>query len=146
LATHLVLTATGALRARKTGGELFSALLPPPGDECTIENARKLYALMLACHTEQGWREAPIKSVFDLYCKSGFSAQAVALKLQCSKATIINRLGTLRQRTGVSADRLRDYKPFFEQIETSLTDPRARRIRRDDAIYGDPPTADRSGD
>ena len=38
------------------------------------------------------------------------------------------------------------YKPFFEQIETSLTDPRARRIRRDDAIYGDPPTADRGGD
>lgn len=142
LESHLTLMPSGLLHAPKSGGELFSALLPPVIEELTMEVARKLYALVLACHTEQVLREAPIKSVFDLYCKMGFSAEETAIKLKCSKATIINRLKLLRQRTGVSADKLRDYKPFFEEIETSLADPRARRIRRKDAMHGDDPDED----
>lgn len=118
---------------QRAGGKAPSYAVP------TEEEARRLFALMVACHTEHNLREAPVKAVFDLYCKLGFSARETALRLKCSKATVINRLALLRQRTGVSADHLRDYKPFFEQIESSLAEPRARRIRRGDAIYGDDP-------
>ncbi len=69
----------------------------------------------------------------------GFSAEEVRVKLRCSKATVINRLNTLRDTTGVPADKLRAYKPFFDDIEKSLADPRAKRIRRKDAVHGDDP-------
>ncbi len=78
-----------------------------------------------------------MKEVFDFYCLKGFSAQEVAVKLGCSKATVMNRLGTLWEVAGVAAEKLRAYQPFFEQTENALRDPRARRVRRKDAIYGD---------
>ena len=95
--------------------------------------------ILLTAKDQSGVREAPLKEVFDLYCLKGFSAQQVALKLGCSKATVMLRLGTLRQLAGVPAEKLRAYKPFFEQTESALRDPRARRVRRKDAAYGDDP-------
>ena len=142
LESNLTLLPSGLLQARRSGGELFSALLPDAPEEITEEAARKLYALVLVCASEQTDRKAPIKQVFDLYCRMGFSAEEVSLKLHCSKATVINRLNTLHQRTGVTADKLRAYKPFFDDIEESIADPRAKRIRRKDAAQGDDPDGD----
>ena len=139
LESNLTLLPSGLLQARRSGGELFSALLPDAPEEITEEAARKLYAQVLVCASEQTDRKAPIKQVFDLYCRMGFSAEAVGVKLHCSKATVINRLNTLHQRTGVTADKLRAYTPFFADIEKSIADPRAKRIRRKDAAQGDDP-------
>jgi hypothetical protein len=106
-------------------------------DELDDEALRKIYAaILLTGMDEPGAREAPLKEVFDFYCVKGFSAQEVSVKLGCSKATVMNRLATLRQIAGVPASELRAYKPFFEQTEKILQEPRARRVRPEDALYG----------
>ncbi len=57
----------------------------------------------------------------------------------------MSRLATLREIAGVPAERLRGYKPFFEETEKTLREPRARRVRREDAIYGDGAGEERGG-
>jgi DNA-directed RNA polymerase specialized sigma24 family protein len=107
-------------------------------EELDDEALRKIYAaVLLTGRDEPGAREAPLKEVFDFYCVKGFSAQEVSVKLGCSKATVMNRLATLRKIAGVPASELRTYKPFFEQTEKVLQEPRARRVRPEDAVYGD---------
>jgi hypothetical protein len=127
LESALTLLPSGLLHCQRTAGELFSGLVTAPAEEFTIEEARKLYALVLAFQSDAPVRKAPLRQVFDLYCKAGLSAEQVAAKLRCSKAIVINRLATLRQRTGVSADKLRGYLPFFKEIESTLEEPRGRR-------------------
>jgi hypothetical protein len=140
LESSLKLMPSGLLGAAKQGAELFGALLAVPAEEISEEELRRIYAQILLTAKEQsGVREAPLREVFDFYCLKGFSAQEVAVKLGCSKATVMNRLGTLRELAGVAAEKLRAYKPFFEQTERALRDPRARRLRRKDAAYGDDP-------
>jgi len=132
--------ASGALVARKKAGVLFGALVPETEAELSDEELRKIYArLLLSAKDAKGSREAPMKDVFDLYCLKAFSAREVAIKLGCSKATVMNRLQALNQLAGVPAKDLRAYKPFFEQMEKDLSDPRAKRVRRKDAAYGGDP-------
>jgi hypothetical protein len=140
LESSLTLMPSGLLVAAKPGVELFAGLLPKPEEEIGEDELRRIYARILLTAKEQsGVREASLKEVFDFYCLKGFSAQEVAVKLGCSKGTVMNRLGTLREVTGVPAEKLRAYQPFFEQTENALRDPRARRVRRKGAIYGDDP-------
>ena len=114
--------------------------------ELSEQEQRRIYACMLLATKDQaGTREAPLKDVFDFYCLKDFSAGEIALRLGCSKASVINRLATLREIAGVPARYLRVYKPFFEAIEKSLTEPRAWRVRRDAAAYGDDPTEGEEG-
>lgn len=139
LESNFTLLPSGLLHARRRAGEIFAAFTPQPPEEFTMEDARRLYALVLACDSEQTERKAPLKRVFDLYCRMALSAEEVAVKCRCSKATIINRLNTLHKRTGLPPDELRGYTPMFDEIEKTIKDPRARRIRQQDAIYGDDP-------
>jgi DNA-directed RNA polymerase specialized sigma24 family protein len=124
-----------AVRARVAGVDSRAST-----EEVSDEELRRIYArVLLTAQGEVGWREAPIKEVFDFYCLKGFSAREVAVKLGCSKATVMNRLAALGKLAGVPARELRVYKPFFERMEEDLRDPRARRVRRRDAAYGDDP-------
>ena len=106
---------------------------------------RRSPRVLLTAKDEAGARDARLKDVFDWYCMKGFSAGEVALKLGCSKACVMKRLSTLRRIAGVRAMDLREYKPFFEEMERSLTEPRARRVRRSAAAYGDDPTDEEEG-
>jgi hypothetical protein len=54
----------------------------------------------------------------------------------------MNRLARLEQIAGVHPEKLRAYKPFFEETEKALSEPRAKRIRREAAANGDDPDED----
>ena len=144
LGSRMDLLPSGRLSARQKAGQMFASMLPEQGEEFSDDELRRIYGLVLVTAKEQkGSREGPIKDVFDLYCLKGLSAGEVAVKLDCSKATVMNRLATIKKLAGVPAIALRAYKPFFDQMEKDLTDPRARRLRRKDAAYGDnPPDTD----
>ena len=104
------------------------------------DELRKIYAgILLMAREEPGGRAGALKEVFDYYCLKGFSAREVSVKLGCSKATVMIRLAMLRAIAGVPAIELRAYKPFFEETERALREPRARRVRPEDATYGDDP-------
>jgi hypothetical protein len=118
---------------------------PSDSDDTLLneDELRRIYArVLLKSEGNDTWREAPLKEVFDYYCVKGFSTLEIAAKLGCSKATVVNRLTLLEKLAGVPPKRLRAYKPFFEQTDESLRDPRARRLRRRDAAYGDAPEED----
>ena len=140
LESNLAVMPSGLLVAKKSAGEMFAGLLPERSEELSEDELRRIYArVLLTAKDERGAREAPIKDVFDLYCLKAFSAGEVAGKLNCSKATVMNRLVTLKRLAGVPALELRAYKPFFERVERELTDPRARKVRGKAAAYGDDP-------
>jgi hypothetical protein len=145
LETHVGLNANGTLSANKQARDLVATFAPEPADEdLSDEDLRKIYAqVLLAAKAEPGSREGPIKEVFEFYCMKDFSAREVGIRLKCSKATIVSRLAELRKIAGVSPDKLRSHKPFFERMEKDLADPRARKIRRKDAIQGDDPPDER---
>ena len=142
LETTVTVLPSGLLQARQSPNVLFAKFRtdPPPG--FSFDEIRKLYALVLLGDSEQLERKAPLKRVFDLYCREGLTADEVAVRCRCSKATILNRLNALQQRTGVPPEKLRAFQPMFADIETALTDPRAKRIREADAIYGEDPDED----
>jgi hypothetical protein len=147
LESNLSVMPSGLLVAAKNAGEMFGALLAERSEDVSEDELRRIYArVLVTAKEEKGTREAPIKDVFDLYCLKGFSAGEVAAKLDCSKATVMNRLATLKRLAGVPAIELRTYKPFFERVERELTDPHARRLRRKAAAYGDDPSEEAEGE
>ena len=132
LESRVTLMESGALVARQSGGKLFSRLLPEQEEMVSEQAMRQAYArLLLAFDGEKPGRKGTLKSVFDAYCRKGLSADDSALKCKCSKATVILRLAELKRITGVPANELRTYLHFFERVDESLRDRRARRIQRD---------------
>jgi hypothetical protein len=61
----------------------------------------------------------------------------VARKCGCARSLVFLRLEALRCKLGVHPRTLRQYSGHFESIEESLSDPRARRVHRKSAIYGE---------
>jgi hypothetical protein len=128
LETTVTLTENGVLQPRLRPGELFARFAPEP--KLPEDAALRAFAVIKSLDANPNLREAPVFTVFRLYCMENLSVQQIAKKLRCSKATIINRLRTIRQKTGVNAKALRAYSTQFGQIENSLSDPKARRIHR----------------
>jgi hypothetical protein len=80
-------------------------------------------------------RESPTKpptvlTVFRLYCLLGLSAQAVADKIGCAKATVLNRLRVIETVTGTNPEQFREQSDQFARMEGTLGDSRARAIYR----------------
>jgi hypothetical protein len=122
----------GQLQSRVRPGELFARLTPEPG--LVEEPALRAFAVIKALDTNTRLRDAPVLTVFRLYCIDSLSVEQSAKKLRCSKATIVNRLRTIREKTGVAPKTLRSYSTQFTHIENSLSDSRARRIDRQAAM------------
>ncbi len=95
------------------------------------------FALFKALDSQEGLREAPVFTGLRLYYVERLSAERLAKRCRCSKATIINRLRIIHRKTGTNPNQLRAYSSQFESIEKSLSDPRAKRIYRKGAAYGD---------
>lgn len=124
----VALTENGVLQPRVRPGELFSRFTPEP--TLSDDAALRAFAVIKSLDTNVKLREAPVLTVFRLYCIESFSVEQIGKKLRCSKATVINRLRTIRQKTGVEPKRLRSYSSQFSEMESSLSDSRARRIHR----------------
>jgi hypothetical protein len=129
LESTVVTTPRGELIAPRQARDLFAPWAGSP--KVVIEEAaRAAFAIVQALDAEKPSREAPLLTVFRLYCVQARSAEDVARECGCSKATVINRLKRLEERTGARPDELRRYSPQFQAIEDAMGDPRARRVRR----------------
>jgi predicted DNA-binding protein YlxM (UPF0122 family) len=132
LETTVTFTENGSLRPRRRPGELFARFTPQP--KLPEDAALRAFAIIKSLDDNPNTRHAPVLTVFRLYCIDNLSVQQIAKKLRCSKATVINRLRTIHQKTGADPKTLRAYSSQFTQIEDSLSDSRARRIARRTAI------------
>ncbi len=134
---HTVIVSTnGNLHAAKTPGDLFIKFNPDPESENNEDMPRQVFGVVKALECEQPCKWPTVFAVFSMYCKEELSAGQFARKCHCSNATIISRLKLLRLRLGCHPARLRRYSAHFERMEESLSDPRARRLYRKGAIYG----------
>jgi hypothetical protein len=134
---HVRLSGEGKLICTKLPAELFAKFAPSSPEPLAEEQARTALALVRTLDTELRARKAPVYSVFRLYCVEGLTAEEIARKCHCARALVYFRLEWLRQKLGRDPAELRQYSAHFERMEASLSDPRARRIYRKGAVYGD---------
>lgn len=137
LTSHVEFTATGQLRLRVPPGELFARFTPQPREPVEESAARNAFALIRALDSEQPVSKASVYTVFRLYCMEGLNAVQVARKCRCARSLVFRQLKVLRQKLGTHPRTLRQYSGQFERIEESLADPRARRVHRKTAMYGE---------
>jgi hypothetical protein len=137
LDTTVTLAAGGTFRAAKNPLELFAAFLPAATEPPPENIARQLFALLEELATERICRKAPIATVFHFSCVKSLTRAEVAIKCGCVPALITLRIKWIQKKLGLKLAAIRQLSPQFEQIEASLTAPRARKIYRPAAIYGD---------
>jgi len=136
----LTLTQSGTLLATKTPGELFAKFVPE--EKLPEDAALRAFAVLKSMDTDQPMRKAPVFTVFRLYCMENLSAEQVAKRLHCSKATILNRTAIIREKTGTDPENLRAYSAQFTRIEQSLSDSRAHRTRSQSAAEDSEPSTE----
>jgi hypothetical protein len=138
LSGHLRWTAQGGLEAVKTPGEIFARFQPQPREPLDEDLARRAFAVVRQLDDGETSRARPgALTVFRLYCIEELSAEAIARKFNCARATVYNRLEQIRRRTGSEPQSLRRLSAHLARIEEECRDPRARAIHRQSLIQED---------
>jgi hypothetical protein len=138
LESCVTLLASGKLYAPKSGGELFAAYLPEKEEAVPEEVARQAFQLLQQLDSEQTVKPPTVLAVFRLYCKEGLTAEQVARKCRCSKATVINRLRLIREKTKTEPDELRRFATQFGKIEDDIRESKAAYVHRKRLIDDSP--------
>jgi hypothetical protein len=139
LDSTVLLNGDGHLCPVKAPEELFAQFTPErkQADEtAALQIARAAYAIAWRLRDNARTRTAKLFDVFQFYVVQALTVAAVAKRCDCTEETIFVRLKALRQAFGRHPRELRQYSSHFEQIEKSMSDPRARHINRRGAIEG----------
>ena len=137
LDTNLLLTPNGTFQPRRLPGELFGKFRPEPKDPPAEDVVRQVVALVKALDSEHQFKPPTVFTVLQMYSMNSLSAAQIARKCRCSKATVISRVNVLRKILHHDPRELRKYSSQFDEMETSLSDTRARRIDRQAAACGE---------
>lgn len=135
LASHVTLLPNGALRARRSGGDLFSPYITTRPEPVVEDVARAAFKLVAQLDAEEIVKMPSVLTVFRMYCVEELSADDIAARCRCAKGTVINRLRMIRGRTGKEPNELRRFATQFNQIEESARDTRAKHIHRKSLIH-----------
>ncbi len=99
--------------------------------------ARSAFALLVKLDAEGKHKSPAPLAVFRLYCVDGYSAEQVARKCRCGKATVIRRLQFIEAQTGVKAERFRAMSGHLQRMDDDLNASGAREIYRRGLAQGD---------
>ena len=110
------------------GGHLF----PDAEKESPVSEdvARSAFALLVRLELDAPLKAPSVLTVFRLYCVDGLSAERVARKCRCGKATVMRRLQFIEARTGVKAEQFRAMSGHLQQLDDDLNASGAREIYR----------------
>ena len=135
LANHLLLTPEASLSLLNTSpGELFANFTSQP-KECDEDSARRAFELVRQLEVSSKMKPPSTLTVFRLYCIEELTTREIAETCRCSNATVIHRLGLIRDKTGVDPEKLRRLSDHFSRMEDDLADSRAQHIHRKKLIY-----------
>jgi hypothetical protein len=123
------------LQSRQTPGELFIRFAPDANEPIPETVAAQLFAIVEKLDADERLKNPSVLQVFRLYCGRDLTAQAVADKCGCVKATVLNRLKKIHHATGKSPKDLRAYSPFFKKTEDAITESRAEYIHRKTLVH-----------
>jgi len=135
LESHLILTEHGTFQPKKPPGEIFACFMPAVSDD--DEMLRNTMALVKEVDAGQGARKVSLYTVMRLYCVDCLTAAQIARKCGCARSLIYSRISELRERLKRDPAELRPHCAQFDNIDASLSDPRAKRVFRKGAVYGD---------
>jgi len=110
---------------------------------CSDTTAAQAFALIKKLEMRTNWTKAPVIQVFILYCLEALSASQIARRCGCSKTLVVRRLKFLRQELRRDPIELRSVSSHFEAMVESMSDPRARHIRRRSAMEAEEEEDDR---
>lgn len=94
------------------------------------EVARAAFAMVVKLDADGSHKAPAPLTVFRLYCVDGMSAERVARKCQCGKATVIRRLQLIEERTGMKAEEFRAMSGHLQRLEDDFKSSGAREIYR----------------
>ena len=121
-------------------GSQASRATPPERRE-PDEEARgitgKVFELLKALDPNNRLRKAPPIKVFNLYFGHGLQPAEIAEVCKCDRSTVFRRLKAIRAKLPWSPRQLHEMSSQFEAMEDALTEPKARGIHRQSAVYGD---------
>jgi hypothetical protein len=101
------------------------------GEPAVSENvARSAFALLQKLELDAPLKAPSVLTVFRLYCVDGHSADQVARKCRCGKATVIRRLQFIEARTGMKPEQFRAMSGHLQQVDDDLNASGARDIYR----------------
>jgi len=112
---------------RMTNDEFGDAAEEEPLSE---DVARSAFALLQKLDLDAPLKAPSALTVFRLYCVEGHSAEQVARKCRCGKATVVRRLRFIEARTGLKAEQFRAMSGHLQQIDDDLKASGAREIYR----------------
>ena len=137
LETQLTLLESGRLTARKSGGELFSPLLPEQRDALNEAEAGRLFKLMKMLDDDESdqRRKAPLHRVFRLLVLEKCPKSEVARKCKCTASLITLRVGELENKMGLKLEQLLRFASRLNEMEVEK-DPRARTVYRQGLARG----------
>ena len=98
--------------------------------------ARSAFALLQKLEMDAPLKAPSVLTVFRLYCVDGFSAERVARKCRCGKATVIRRLQFIEARTGMKPEQFRAVSGHLQQVDDDLNASGAREIYRQGLAQG----------
>ncbi len=137
LESNFLISPAGTLQCRRRPGELFARFNAEP-EAMEQETAQQAFALVRQLDQEQPLRPPSVLTTFRLYCMEELSTGAIARKFGCSRATVVARLKTIKDRIGADPSSLRRYSAHLAGLDHALAQPGARRIRPRDLIYDAP--------
>lgn len=98
--------------------------------------ARSAFALLQKLELDAPLKAPSVLTVFRLYCVDGHSAERVARKCRCGKATVIRRLQFIEARTGMKPEQFRAVSGHLQQVDDDLNASGAREIYRQGLAQG----------
>lgn len=98
--------------------------------QCSADVARSAFALLQKLELDAPLKAPSVLTVFRLYCVDGHSADRVARKCRCGKATVIRRLRFIEQQTNVRPEDFRAMSGHLQQMDDELRASGAREIYR----------------
>jgi len=104
--------------------------------QCSADVARSAFALLQKLELDAPVKAPSVLTVFRLYCVDGFSAERVARKCRCGKATVIRRLQFIEARTGMKPEQFRAVSGHLQQVDDDLNASGAREIYRQGLAQG----------
>jgi hypothetical protein len=134
LESNLLVSTGGSLSSKTSPGKLFQSFAPDaePDLGCL---ATQIFGMVENLEKNKRVKPPSVMQVFQQYCGRGWTAQKIADIYRCSKATVLNRLNDIRQATGKEPDELRDFSPYFKQVEDNINDSRASSIHRRGLVH-----------
>ncbi len=100
--------------------------------------ARSAFALLQKLELDAPLKAPSVLTVFRLYCVDGHSAEQVARKCRCGKATVIRRLQFIEARTGMKPEQFRAMSGHLQQVDDDLNASGAREIYRQGLAKSEP--------